>query len=125
MYTRWRCARRLVACVLLPSQLGACMSWKTQEAAPPQLVNEEQPSRIRVTLRDGTQVVLTEPTISGDTLWGLNDGEQTGIPEQEIAEVALHKTDGTTTVIALGVGLGVAAGAWYLITCAGDLSCNP
>jgi hypothetical protein len=125
MSTRWRGIRRIVACVLLPSHLVACMSWKTQDATPQQLVSEEEPSRIRVTLTDGTQVVLTEPTVSGDTLWGLEDGERTGIPEPEIAEVALRRADGTTTVIALGVGVVVAAGVWYLAACEGDLSCNP
>jgi hypothetical protein len=101
------------------------MSWKTQEATPQQLVNEEQPSRIRVTLTDSTRIVLTEPTISGDTLWGLVDGERAGVPEPEIREMALWRANGTTTVIVLGVGVVVAAGAWYLITCDGDLSCNP
>lgn len=77
--------RRIIACVLLPSYLAACMQWEVQEATPQQVVAQErQPDSIHVTLRDGSWVVLEHPEISGDSLIGvITEGEYLGQPLQE------------------------------------------
>jgi hypothetical protein len=81
--------RRLIACVLLPCYLAACSSWKTQEIAPEQVLAEEQPDTVRVTLTDGSQVEVYQPAASGDTLMGLREGQQVSIP---LAGVSVQQT---------------------------------
>ena len=74
--------RRLIACVLLPSYLTACIQWEVQEATPQQVVAQEQQlDLLHVTLSDGSWVVLAQPEISGDSLIGVvTEGEYRGQP---------------------------------------------
>jgi hypothetical protein len=102
--------RRLIVCVLLSIPLTACTMWQAQEVTPQTLVPSMQPGeRVRVTLSDGSWVILSEPTISGDSLLGtieegeyqgqpLQGGGWTGIPLDEVVEVALRRTAFSGTV---------------------------
>ena len=99
--------RRLTCCLLLPAFLAGCSSWWVQEVSPQQLITEDQPEKIRVTLTDGSQMVLEQPRVSGDTLMGkfapkdfapsaqvqLKRGEQVNIPLSDVTDVAIQKTD--------------------------------
>jgi hypothetical protein len=69
--------------------LAACTSWKTQEIAPEQVLAEEQPDTVRVTLTDGLQVEVYQPAVSGDTFMGLREGQQVSIP---LAGVSVQQT---------------------------------
>ena len=60
-------ARRVIAALLLVL-LNACYSWRTTTISPAQLIPEEEPSIIRVTLTDGMQLTLRDPTIRNDSL---------------------------------------------------------
>ena len=64
-------ARRLIACIMLPCYLVACMSWKTQEVSPQQVIAEEQPTKVRVTRTDGLMITVKEPAVSGDSIVGV------------------------------------------------------
>ncbi len=118
--------RRLVACILLPCCLLACVSWNTQEASPQQVLEDEQPDKVRVTLSDGSQVVLEEPVVSGDTLTGVATGQQRSIPLADVSALAVRKTDASRTLGGVVRGLVVTAafvaffGVAYLILCRGD-----
>jgi hypothetical protein len=74
--------RYLIACVLLPTYLTACIQWEVQEATPQQVVAQEQLlDLVHVTLSDGSWVVLEQPEISGDSLIGVvTEGEYRGQP---------------------------------------------
>ncbi len=125
--------RRLTCCLLLPAFLAGCSSWYVQEVGPQQLITEDQPGKIRVTLTDGSQVVLEQPRVSGDTLMGriaskgvtpsgeMFVSEQMSIPLSDVADVAIQKTDaGKTTALILGTVVVVGAavvGVGYLIVC--------
>ncbi len=91
--------RRLIACILLPSYLVACTTWKTQEASPQQVLAEEQPDKVQVTLTDGSQLVLEEPAVSGDTLSG------------DVLSIAVKKTDPTAGAVLGVIGTVVLVGA--------------
>jgi hypothetical protein len=65
--------RQIIACLLLPTYLAACTTWKTQEASPQQVLADEQPDRVRVELADGSRIVLEHPVVSGDTLMGVEE----------------------------------------------------
>ena len=100
---------RLIACLLLLCQLLACKNWQTQEVSPEQVITEQQPDQIRVTLTDGTQRFLAEPRLSGDTLIGHDGDQSVSLPLVEVEHIAVLKTDAkaTTIVVVLGV-VGVA-----------------
>ena len=117
--------RRLTCCLLLPVYLAGCSSWYVQEVSPQQLVTEEQPGKIRVTLTDGSQVVLEQPRVSGDTLMGnapkvapsgkVVVSQQVNIPLSDVADVAIQRTDaGKTTGLILGTLLVVGAAVFII-----------
>jgi hypothetical protein len=114
--------RRLIACILLPSYLVACTSWKTQEASPQQVLEDEQPDKVRVTLSDGSQLVLEEPAVSGDTLSGLDDGTPVHIPLANVSSIAVKGTDAAKTagaaLVVIGTVVWVAAIAALVAYCA-------
>ncbi len=108
--------RRLTCCLLLPAFLAGCSSWYVQEVSPQQLVTEEQPEKIRVTLADGSQLELQLPRVSGDTLMGYEvrgrrySGQQVNIPLSDVTDVAIQRTDaGKTTALIFGMVLVVGA----------------
>ncbi len=115
--------RRILSCILLPAYLSSCVTnWKVQRASPEQVVEEEQPSQIRVTTTDHSEIVLDEPRVSGDTLIGLvrdlssygsiyaapDRAAALGIPLADISHVAINKIDAEKSMkLSLGV-VGVA-----------------
>ena len=122
-------ARRVLSCILLPAYLSSCVTnWEVQRASPEHVVEEEQPSQIRVTTMAHSEIVLDEPRVSGDTLIGLERDLSWGsiyaapdtaatleIPLADISHVAIKKTDegksmriGAGFVLAALVGLIVA-----------------
>ena len=107
--------RRIIACILLPCYLVACMSWKTQEASPQQVLAEEQPDKVQVTLTDGSQLVLEGPVVSGDTLSGLDDGTPVHIPVANVSSIAVKETDGVKTGLLVFGGLVVVAAVVVVI----------
>jgi len=119
--------RRIIACILLPCYLVACSSWKTQEASPQQVINEDQPNKVQVTLADGSKLVLEEPAVSGDTLSGLDDGTPVHIPLADVSSIAVQGTDGGKTGLAVFGGL-LALGAvvvvvGYIVICGDSGDC--
>ena len=115
--------RRIIACVLLPCYLVACTSWKTQEASPQQVIAEE-PGKVRVILTDGSQLVLKEPAVSGDTLSGLDDGTPVHIPLAGVSSIAVKGTNAALTGVAVLGGLLLVAGVLLIAWCGDrDTSC--
>jgi hypothetical protein len=99
--------------------LAACVSWQTQEGSPQQVLADEQPDSLRVTLYDGSRVVLGEPVVSGDSLTGSADGQQRSIPLSQVRELDIRGVSAGKTALA-AVGLLVfAAGLGIAIMCAG------
>ncbi len=115
--------RRIIACILLPCYLAACSSWKTQEASPRQVLADGQPDKVQVTLADGSQLVLEEPAVSGDTLSGLDDGTPVHIPLANVSSIAVKGTDGVKTGL-LVFGVVVVAAAVILVGAYGAGSCS-
>ncbi len=134
-------ARRIISCFLLPAYLSSCVAtWEVQRASPEQVVEEEQPSQIRVTTTDHSEIVLDEPRVSGDTLIGLErDLSSFGsiyaapdtaaaleIPLADISHVALHKTNaGKSVLLGLGIVVGLVAvlSVLYVATCSDAFTC--
>ncbi len=137
--------RSIIAAVVLPMYLASCTSWQVQELAPAQVLQQEQPAKIRVT-RTSSQFVLENPAISGDTLSGfvkhpsdlrgvlreafaactpfepsiscnlLDDGLRLSIPVSSVDEVAVRGTNALlTAAFVVGAVLAVAAVAIAVI----------
>ena len=62
---------RPVALLMLVLHLTGCYGWRTTTVRPGELIAVEQPSAVRVTLTDGTQRTLPDPTIRNDSISGV------------------------------------------------------
>jgi len=100
--------------LLVVGCLSACTTWEVQSASPQQVLTDHQLAKVRVTRTDSTTLVVKEPQIVGDTLFGIGQSNSSG-PEHidrhaialtDIDRIAIRKTDATSTVL---VGLGSAA----------------
>lgn len=114
-FRQWRFSR-IIAGVLLPIYLTGCMTWKTQEVSPQQVIAERQPGKMRVTLTNGRQFVLSHPGVSGDTLSGRAAGDSVSIALADVARTEVPKISAVWTAVGLTLGLvavaGVALAVW-------------
>ncbi len=123
--------RRILSCILLPAYLSSCTAWHVQSASPAQVVQEEQPSQIRVTTTSDSVVILLEPGVSGDTLIGFVKRDFSGAPDTasalkiplaDISHVALHKTNAGKSVL---LGLGIVVGLVAVMVAVVAATCDP
>jgi len=120
--------RRVLSSILLPVYLSSCTSWQVQSVSPEQVVTEDQPSKIRVTLTDSSELEMEQPRIVGDTLRGLvKGGADDSLVERDvlladIAAVRVKKTSTTKSVL-LGVGF-VAVGFFFAAVVYTEEQCN-
>ena len=124
--------RRILSCILLPAYLSSCTAWHVQSASPAQVVQEEQPSRVRVTtIGRSDPVILLEPRVSGDTLVGFVKRDFSGAPDTasalkiplaDISHVALHKTNAGKSVL---LGLGIVVGLVAVMVAVVAATCDP
>lgn len=62
---------RVVAVVLIGCQLtAACTGWRLEPLSPAAVIQQQQPSAIRVDRADGHREVWYKPAVRGDTLIG-------------------------------------------------------
>ena len=105
MIDRWR---RTTAGLLLPLYLTSCFtSWQTQQATPAEVLAEEEPDEVLVTLYDGSKFVLRQPSISQDTLHGreVKSGlgpvstVQRSVPLSSIEHIAVNLPDTRNIIV--------------------------
>ena len=119
--------RRVLSSILLPVYLSSCTSWQVQPVSPEQVVTEDQPSKIRVTLTDSSELEMEQPRIVGDTLRGLvKGGADDSLVERDvlladIATVRVKKTDATKSVL---LGVGILAGVAVALVAASKAICR-
>jgi len=106
---------QLTATALLGFLASACMTWKTQPAAPEHVLAEKTRDRIRVTRPDGSTIELVHPLIAGDTLSGDLPGSSAwdstrriAIPLSDVRSVAVQRVSAGRTALLIG-GLGLTA----------------
>ena len=132
MRMRTSLTRRFIAALLMVL-LTACHSWQPTTVSPQQLIPEEQPSPVRVTLTNGETVTIKDPTMRNDSIVGVTDAD--GAQRTSAVGVALrdarllevqHFSVGKTVGLVFGTAVGLTAfviGAGYVILCkVGD--CN-
>jgi len=113
----------MTAGLLLLLYLPGCQTtWQIQQATTAQVLADEEPDEVMVTLYDGTELVLREPSISQETLQG-REVKRGGIgpdftvsrslPLSSVDHVAVRKTDtGKTVKNVVAVALAVPFMIW-------------
>jgi hypothetical protein len=67
---RQRLRSAMVWSILGTNCVGACTHWEVQSVSPQQVLETRHPEKIRVTRTDRTELVLSQPRIESDTLYG-------------------------------------------------------
>ena len=133
MYSRTYAVRPWVAGTLLLMTLygTACQAWHTERIAPESLLAAREPAELRITTTDGSQIVVGQPVLRGDTLVGTrhhqDQQQEVRVPLTDVRAVA---TRGFSAGRTLGLTLGLATVAVgtvvivFLINCPGSSACS-
>jgi hypothetical protein len=114
--------RVTLALIALGAVLPACHKWVSLDMPTTQAINEEPAVALRVTLADGSRVILNAPRISGDSVIASED--TVAVSLNEVRGVEARQTDVLATVgLATGIGVvgffGFAVAVCLLGACAG------
>ena len=104
------------------------MSWRPSTVSPRQLVSDGQPSSVRVSLVDGRQFVLREPSISGDSIVGDTVSRSAGrtvprvsVATQDVLEIETRQFNAVQTAILIAAPVvGASVFAWWICR---DIDC--
>jgi hypothetical protein len=98
---------------------SACTHWKVQSAFPEQVVSR-RPQRVRVTRDDGSRIVLRQPVIVGDTLYGAPRSGRVSaasprpaVALTNVSDVAVRKVNVVSTAARTVGTLALAAFAGF------------
>ena len=112
---------RIAVIVLVSAPLTSCMGWSGPAATLVQFVEQERPYAIRVTRRDGEELVLREPRVDGDSVRVSMERCEDAAPRSRRSRatcelvgesaIALHdvglyevrRLDGGRTLVSIGV----------------------
>ena len=100
--------RRSVVALTLPFVMSACSTWRQQDVASlPDLIEREQPDKVRLRTISDVQFDLEDPQIDGDKITGFYRSIRVvGVPLADIAEASVERV----SMASLGLTtLGVAA----------------
>jgi hypothetical protein len=111
--------RRVILPLTLLAFLSACHKWVPLEPPVAQAVAEEEPGTVRVTLADGSQVVLKEPHISGDSLVAFEDGKEpqtVALLLEDVRQAEVQRTNKPATVgLVFGIAVVTVAAVVFLV----------
>jgi hypothetical protein len=100
-----------VLLLFLLLKLTACQTWQSvslDAISPAQLIEEDQPDRVRVLMRGGTELELESPSVEGDELGA--PGVSMPLVDILLLEVREFSMD-RTVLLAVGVAAGVLVAA--------------
>ena len=108
--TRYR--PRAVLLLFLLLHLTACQTWQSvslDAISPAQLIEEDQPDRVRVTGGGVLDLELVSPSVEGDQLVGAGDFS---MPLEDILRLEVR---GISMIRTIGVGFGLSYGTLLLL----------
>jgi len=121
---------RPLALFMLLIFLSGCTSWKPTTVAPAEVIQDEQPSQVRVTRTDGTRLTILRPSVRNDSIaapervcsgnFGCYEVTNGVLPLGDVALLEVRRLRTSTAAIVLvpvAVGLGYLA--WVLVACRG------
>ncbi|HET7233871.1 MAG TPA: hypothetical protein VFJ16_27920 [Longimicrobium sp.] len=103
--------RRLTLIVGAPLILGACTTWYDTPTPMPSASNELR-SPVRITRRDGFQIMLDAAEVHGDSVVGIEHAGQHRRRAVALADVARMEHQGVDPVNTALVGAGAALAAF-------------
>ena len=107
MNTRTPLVQRVIAALLMV-MLTACQSWRPATFSPRQLLPEDQPSSLRVTLMNGETVTVRDPIMRNDSIVGATD-TGLGVASRDVRLLEVQRLEvGRTIVSGLFLGLVTA-----------------
>jgi hypothetical protein len=91
--------------------------------SPQQLLLTQHPGKIRVTRTDSSKVVLTDPEIVGDTLYGGDTGAESArsstgrecVALGDVGHISLRRKDPLATGMLIGIPAAALIGAGLII----------
>lgn len=117
-------AQRVCTVVQLALFLSACMSWRPEPINPAELIATRRPDVVRITQSDSSLVILRDPAVLGDTLFGRPEtalGEtsqaRTGFALADVKGIATLRSDPTKTTL---LSVGLAVGTFSLLCFAAE-----
>jgi len=109
-------------CLVMVSSTG-CYSWHVASALPREIIEQREPTLVRVTSPDGS-VTLRDPRMVGDSITGTLPGPRrmvTAVPVDQVRTIEVGQLDANKTVpVLIGIPFLVLAlpGILYLACCA-------
>ena len=100
---RWRCTWSLVGVAVL---LGSCTYWEPYPRPAPAPPSPRLPSSLRAASDSGPPLLLVEPFVRADTLFGRVGRDTVGLPLERLHEIQRQRVHGLRT---LGLIAGVSA----------------
>ena len=106
--------------LLLSLQLSGCSTWQPRTVSPQEVIEMEQPSRVRVTtqarvveeaspnldrvaLRDESELVLSNPTVANGMIVGTTDaGPVARVVLGDVRTIEVQESDAVRTVVLAG-----------------------
>lgn len=126
----FRCSafvRLVVLPFLLTVWLSACTSYVAMEPPVDRSIAKEEPNHARVTLKDGSRIVVAHPRIEADSLFGFDADsydrreraytDSVHIALEEVARVEVRKFDALKTI---GIPIGLFGLAMFACVSRGD-----
>ncbi len=116
-------ARVSLALVLLGS-VGCATMRSVQN--PAQFITQNHPQMVYVTYTDNSKMPVTEPRVSGDSLFGQVTGgsDSVAVPLHDLASIQAVQRDKTKTALLItGIAAGTAAAIYAFAQQIGSSSC--
>jgi hypothetical protein len=117
-------AGRIAALTQLVLFVSACMTWRPEPVSPADLMADRKPDVVRITRPDSTRLIIRDPAIEGDTLYGRpqsalgeNLEPRIAIPLADVSSIATLRSDPTRSTL---LGVGIAVGTFSLLCFAAD-----
>ena len=134
-------ARRSIALPFIVLLAGGCTQWQPTQITPQRYIEQEQPSKVRLTDASGTRLIALDPTIAGDsvafrisqrecrmvsltserTCDRVDSWHQMPLIDVRVLERARIHPASIVLPVAAAAGLGVLV--WYLSVC-GTKGCS-
>jgi len=104
----------LLSLVLVTTFLPSCVNWQAHGPAPEAAIRNLGASTVRITRTDGTQLMLWNAVMSGDSIVGgaTRTGPRAAVSLADVTEVATPHTDALKTG---GMVLGTAGLAALIV----------
>ena len=121
MRTRTPLTRRVIAALLLV-QLTGCYSWHSTTISPSQVIAEEEPSNVRVTRTDGSQLTLADPFIRNRSIVSRLGQIGASVLLSDVSSLEVERFSVGKTV---GLILGITVGFVVVLAAIYASSCSP